>query len=361
MDDNNNEESILTLDQLLLDEDTNDKFIRCLMGSVVLATKYSQDLIQNENKSELKYLSTIYEFSNKLDSCKNDIKNLISNITQFINQDKSNASHSYGMTSSKLHANLLSDDLANDESVYDHVIDLVDKLLEDANLFMDDASGLKKSNLSKISSLSMSLNKDRILQQQSNIDKPCFKDIDNSRERAFRPRLLTKYNQLKPLNLTERYYSKDNDIIRKSSNYEELIQNGYIMPKYYYDHPYEYELMNLSYKSWQLEEPDQRLYSNQVIQRLKTSIIEEEIPLYENEDELNSMIDELKLCREIAIDLEHHSLRSFQGFTCLIQVLLLDILVEFVSIFILYYYCRYQLEKKTISWTQSSSDPSYHC
>ena len=37
-------------------------------------------------------------------------------------------------------------------------------------------------------------------------------------------------------------------------------------------------------------------------------------------DQLESLIDKLKRSSEIAIDLEYHSLRSFHGFVCLMQI-----------------------------------------
>lgn len=40
----------------------------------------------------------------------------------------------------------------------------------------------------------------------------------------------------------------------------------------------------------------------------------------QTKEELDSICGKLKNCREIAVDLEHHSYRSFQGFTCLIQI-----------------------------------------
>ena len=42
----------------------------------------------------------------------------------------------------------------------------------------------------------------------------------------------------------------------------------------------------------------------------------------DSEDALLKVIDEISLegCRELAIDLEHHSMRSFQGITCLLQM-----------------------------------------
>ena len=35
---------------------------------------------------------------------------------------------------------------------------------------------------------------------------------------------------------------------------------------------------------------------------------------------LENMITDLKTCNEIGVDVEHHSYRSFQGLSCLIQI-----------------------------------------
>ena len=40
----------------------------------------------------------------------------------------------------------------------------------------------------------------------------------------------------------------------------------------------------------------------------------------DEEDDLMIAIEEMSTYTEIAIDLEHHSLRSFMGITCLMQV-----------------------------------------
>lgn len=40
----------------------------------------------------------------------------------------------------------------------------------------------------------------------------------------------------------------------------------------------------------------------------------------DEEAKLVQMVDILKNSREIAIDLEHHNHRTFQGFTCLMQI-----------------------------------------
>jgi exosome complex exonuclease RRP6 len=36
--------------------------------------------------------------------------------------------------------------------------------------------------------------------------------------------------------------------------------------------------------------------------------------------QFSSMLEELRLCKELALDLEHHSYRSFAGFLCLMQI-----------------------------------------
>ena len=37
-------------------------------------------------------------------------------------------------------------------------------------------------------------------------------------------------------------------------------------------------------------------------------------------EDLKTVVEELKLTSEIAVDLEHHSYRSYLGITCLMQV-----------------------------------------
>lgn len=37
-------------------------------------------------------------------------------------------------------------------------------------------------------------------------------------------------------------------------------------------------------------------------------------------EKLEAMVEKLKEAKEIAVDLEHHSMRSYYGFTCLMQI-----------------------------------------
>lgn len=40
----------------------------------------------------------------------------------------------------------------------------------------------------------------------------------------------------------------------------------------------------------------------------------------DNPEQLETMVQHLESCAEVAIDLEHHHYRSYQGFTCLLQI-----------------------------------------
>lgn len=76
-------------------------------------------------------------------------------------------------------------------------------------------------------------------------------------------------------------------------------------------HPYEYEIKHLEYPEHMFEQRPEQLYHPFDT----TSAI-----WVETEEELKEMCKSLEMQREIAIDLEHHDYRSFQGFVCLMQI-----------------------------------------
>jgi exosome complex exonuclease RRP6 len=80
----------------------------------------------------------------------------------------------------------------------------------------------------------------------------------------------------------------------------------------FYPHPYEFELQTLEYPSSLLTEGGD--LKPQFPDPLRT------YQFIDKEADLLKVIKELKLASELAIDLEHHSMRSFQGLTCLMQV-----------------------------------------
>lgn len=78
-----------------------------------------------------------------------------------------------------------------------------------------------------------------------------------------------------------------------------------------FSHPYEFELDKF--------EPDPELLK--VTEPVAPKPLSE-TPLVQvtTEEELNNLLNELYNYSEIAIDLEHHSYRSFMGITCLMQI-----------------------------------------
>ncbi|KAF4528009.1 hypothetical protein B566_EDAN002192 [Ephemera danica] len=135
------------------------------------------------------------------------------------------------------------------------------------------------------------MNKHARLLTQKVIEKPQihFKDkVDNS-FRPFEPRIKEKPHSKKPLSLIL-----------------ELTENGEG-----YSHPYRYEL--------DLYEPLEE-HLTEIEPRLPRPISDTPCKFVDNAESLKNMMSDLKGYKELAVDVEHHSYRSFQGFTCLMQI-----------------------------------------
>ncbi|KAL1490352.1 hypothetical protein ABEB36_013063 [Hypothenemus hampei] len=117
-----------------------------------------------------------------------------------------------------------------------------------------------------------------------------FKDkIDNSNDNPWEPRIKDKPNSLKPLAI----FLEETEFGREFS------------------HPYEYELDRFT-------PSDEFLKKLEVIRPqliTDTPLIE----IYSSE-QLPQLVEELNKFKILAIDLEHHSYRSFMGITCLMQI-----------------------------------------
>lgn len=89
-----------------------------------------------------------------------------------------------------------------------------------------------------------------------------------------------------------------------------------------YDNPYIYEIssrlsfsfliIDLQYPEWELVKPTEII---QPRPELETPLL-----LVEDESSMRDLVEVLSKEHSIAVDLEHHDYRSYQGFTCLIQV-----------------------------------------
>ena len=285
-----------TLDKVLMHTDTNDEFIRQLMSSLVVATKTSNEIPSGD---EYSYQSTFPQFVSLSEECADGAAKVIQHICNFIEPGNK-------LTN-------LPDDLL-DPSLYTHIVDVIDKLLEIADTKLDQLTG-KGERFAKSVQLSMAVDKDRLLRANvMNIQKPqllFLNEIDNSRNRPFYPRLTYKPHAIVPLDLTEQQTPVSNS---SSSSVTDIVVNG---PSTFYAHPYESELRKLKYGNWQLSQP------NFTIPQLTVPIPDERPFAYvETKNELRTLVSEIisSDAKEIALDLENHSFRSFQGISCLLQV-----------------------------------------
>lgn len=130
-----------------------------------------------------------------------------------------------------------------------------------------------------------------------NIQRPqkFFKDrIENSNKFPWEPRIKDKPNSLKPLAL----------FLEQDEAGDEC-----------FSHPYEFELEHF--------EPSVDLLKN-IEPCIPKDISETPLVMVETEEELNSMLKDLREYNELAVDLEHHSYRTFLGITCLMQISTID-------------------------------------
>ncbi|XP_015116855.1 exosome component 10 [Diachasma alloeum] len=124
-----------------------------------------------------------------------------------------------------------------------------------------------------------------------NIHRPqlSFKDkIDNS-AKPWEPRIKDKPNALKPLSI-------------------HLIDTEEGLA---YSHPYEWELDKLTYQDHQLTPRTPIKYR---------PLSETPLIVIEKPQDLKILLNDLRNYEEISVDLEHHSYRTFQGITCLMQI-----------------------------------------
>ncbi|XP_033163505.1 exosome component 10 [Drosophila mauritiana] len=126
-----------------------------------------------------------------------------------------------------------------------------------------------------------------IIRPQTQFREP----VDNSAQNPFVPRLKEKPNSLKPLALLPEYDDAGN------------VQS--------YLHPYEFELLKF-------EPPTEQLRKQKPV--LPALMAETELMLVDTVEKLKQALEELRQAPQIAIDVEHHSYRTFMGITCLVQM-----------------------------------------
>uniref|UniRef100_T1J4B6 Exosome complex component 10 homolog n=1 Tax=Strigamia maritima TaxID=126957 RepID=T1J4B6_STRMM len=193
------------------------------------------------------------------------------------------------------------------EDKVDLLAEVNDLLMEKIGLALDDASGKKKMTptlaLASVDTKSLirtSWNRKAAVDSAStnyslltakNILQPQLKFTDkiNNSEKPFQPIIKEKPNSIRPLAIIV-----------------EPTPKGLM-----FSHPYECELEHFKPRTEQL----------QSVTPQNPKSLEDTMLIYiDKPEQLTVLMDELKDQKEIAIDLEHHSYRSFQGITCLMQI-----------------------------------------
>ncbi|KAH9933267.1 ribonuclease H-like domain-containing protein [Amylocystis lapponica] len=193
------------------------------------------------------------------------------------------------------------------DSFHALVVDSMDQLLERADICLDEYLGRSKPPAIAVNPVQPSTSKtkkpnvpqgrlDPALQHASHLPKPqlLFKrKPDNSRDSIWHPILRHKYNAQVPLGYNLHNDSGDEDDTSTSS------------------HPYRYEIKHLDYPARVFApappEPP-RSFADTPFEWVDTPAM------------FAAMLDALRGAREIAVDLEHHSFRTFAGFVCLVQL-----------------------------------------
>ena len=202
----------------------------------------------------------------------------------------------------------------NEADLVEMLTEVNDQLMERVNTSLDEAAGIKRdadpvlmevaaaaAAAGRAQGISGSWNRKNPAVREEvklvtakNVSRPQlgFKDlIDNSASKPFLPRLTEKPHAKKPLSILREY---DEDGFEHCS------------------HPYAYEL--------DLFEPSDEYLGAEGTAAEALGLAEAELVLVERPEQLKKMVQALKKESRIAVDLEHHWYRSFQGFTSLIQI-----------------------------------------
>uniref|UniRef100_A0A2A4JBP7 Exosome complex component 10 homolog n=1 Tax=Heliothis virescens TaxID=7102 RepID=A0A2A4JBP7_HELVI len=195
------------------------------------------------------------------------------------------------------------------EANTEKIADVNDSILDRININIDASNGVNKPSDTFISGVEARTNtrwssSPVIAKIQvgsatfigaKNITRPQinFKDtIDNS-DSLWVPKISDKPNNIKPLALNILYNDEGEAV-------------GY-------EHPYKVEL-DLYHPPSQFIEPDVETLS------FPAPLAETMFTYVDTEAKLDALVEHLNTVKELAIDLEHHSYRTYQGITCLIQV-----------------------------------------
>ncbi|XP_051895509.1 exosome component 10 [Pristis pectinata] len=296
-----------------------DQLVKHVLGTVVAATKASNGLPQFGD--EFDFYRSFPGFQSFCDMQADRLLSCMSQLMQFHNCRSQIRGHNK---------------VTELEDKFDLLVDANDVILERVGILLDEASGVNKNQqpvlpagLQPPKTIVSSWNRRNTESKRSksetfrlfhakNIPRPQMKfkeKVDNSNT-PFVPKLFIKPNALKPLpevlsNRRSRLERpEDLDVPAALADFihqQRTQQNEQTISL----HPYQYELNHF--------EPAETVLVKQEPQMYK-ALSETNLQLIKTFDELVEVNEKLLKCKEIAVDLEHHSYRSFLGLTCLMQI-----------------------------------------
>ncbi|XP_014796990.1 PREDICTED: exosome component 10 [Calidris pugnax] len=301
--------------------DDADAFVKYALGTVVAATKASNGLPQPGD--EYDFYRSFPGFRAYCQTQGDRLLHCMSKVMQY------HGCRSYMKDRSKV---------TELEDKFDMLVDSNDIILERVGILLDEAAGVNKTQqpvlpagLQPPQTIISSWNRKageshkraqsetfRLLHAK-NISRPQLKfreKIDNSNT-PFVPKLFIKPNALKPLPeaLTKsgrerKERPEDLDVPAALADFIHQ-QRTQQTEQDMFAHPYQYELEHFSPPDGVLKKPEPQMYR---------PIKETPCHFITTLDELVELNEKLMNCKEFALDLEHHSYRSFLGLTCLMQI-----------------------------------------
>ncbi|XP_053818916.1 exosome component 10 [Vidua chalybeata] len=301
--------------------DSPDAFVKYALGTVVAATKASNGLPQPGD--EYDFYCSFPGFRAFCNTQSDRLLRCMSQVMQY------HGCRSLMKDSSKV---------TGLEDKFDMLVDSNDVILERVSILLDEASGVNRNQqpvlpagLQPPQMIVSSWNRKagefhkrtqsetfRLLHAK-NISRPQLKfreKIDNSNT-PFVPKLFIKPNALKPLPeaLTKsgrqrKERPEDLDVPAALADFIHQ-QRTQKTEQDMFAHPYQYELEHFSPPDEVLKKPELQMYR---------PIEETPCHFITTLDELVELNEKLMTCKEFALDLEHHSYRSFLGLTCLMQI-----------------------------------------
>ncbi|KAM9474774.1 exosome complex component 10 [Clarias gariepinus] len=218
------------------------------------------------------------------------------------------------------------------EERFDMVVDANDAILEKVGILLDEASGVTRSQPVMpagyqppkivVSSWNRkggdrSAETFRLLHAK-NIQRPQMKfkeKVDNSNT-PFISKIFIKPNALKPLApyFTNKHLRKerpeDLDVPIALADFIHQLRTQEHMEDMF-SHPYQYELDHLIMPESLMSKPEPQMYK---------VLAETNCQFISSLEDLAALNEKLNQTTEFAVDLEHHSYRSFLGITCLMQI-----------------------------------------